>query len=826
MVVFFLFGWKFFLFLHIRKNLARKIYTRKIMIKRSFVFITFLLSAIIACCAGNMPHIRHFSESDGLPQSMVTCVMQDSKGYIWISSWNGLTHYDGYTFTHYKARQGDNCPLPSNRITFIRETADGNILCKCPDGFFLFNEKEKRFIALPKKKTDKGDRYRATLADSIAILSLPEYRNVETRILFKDNQDGYWVYTHHGLDRIWFGPGKIKTQKTAVEGEEAVRAAFVDGTRIFIGDKNGFLRITDLNGNTKGYICSDGAVTTKRTAFGANAYCIMKDSKGFLWIGTKPNGLFRLKETKKSGFTVKLFLPDPNNKWAINSNSIYSIIEDSRGRILVGTFKGGLNIIENAQTDSPKFINPDNILDNYPAEARQIHDIKEVNNNVLLIATNKGLYSCSLKSEPRKAVFYCNKRAPSDKESLSNDMVMAILQTSSGEIFVGTYGGGINAVSSKNLLSSDIRFKAFTTDNGMASDIVLNLCEDRTGSIWIVSERSLIQYAPKTKLFTNYSEGVFENNFSFSEMHPAFIAGSNTLLLGTTQGLLPIHISDISKSNFVPQIRFNAPTNIELTPDERNLSISFCALDYNINEKIQYAYMLEGLDNKWLYTSENRINISNIPAGTFRLHVRSTNGDGVWVNNEQTVTIHRTPYFNERPMAWMLYGALALIIVFFAVKVALYIRKLKRELKNLRLSSNERMEYLKVRIGDIIGGNDNRERTENDGFIEQSIFRKKAKEFVQNNLSNPDLNISVFAREMGVSRSVLYIQMKKEFDCTPNIYIVNRRMELASELLKADNGLNISEIAYRCGFSDPKYFSRCFKKATGYTPSDIREAKE
>lgn len=156
MVVFFLFGWKFFLFLHIRKNLARKIYTRKIMIKRSFVFITFLLSAIIAYCAGNMPHIRHFSESDGLPQSMVTCVMQDSKGYIWISSWNGLTHYDGYTFTHYKARQGDNCPLPSNRITFIRETADGNILCKCPDGFFLFNEKEKRFIALPKKKQTRA----------------------------------------------------------------------------------------------------------------------------------------------------------------------------------------------------------------------------------------------------------------------------------------------------------------------------------------------------------------------------------------------------------------------------------------------------------------------------------------------------------------------------------------------------------------------------------------------------------------------------------------------------------------------------------------------
>ncbi len=796
------------------------------MTKRTFAFITLLLYAIIAHCAGNMPHIKHFSESDGLPHSIVSCVMQDSKGYIWISSWNGLSRYNGYTFSHYKARQGDNCPLPNNRILVIRETADGNILCKCLDGFFLFNVKEKCFIALPKKKTDRVERYHATPADKAKILSLPEYANVETRILLKDRQNGYWVYTYRGLDRIWFSPSKIKPIKAAIEGEEVIRATFVDGTRVFVGDKNGFIRITNLKGNTKGYICRNGTVTPKRTAFGASAYCIMKDSKGFLWIGTKPHGLFRLKETGKGGFTVKSFLPDPANKWAINSSSIYSIIEDSRGRILLGTYEGGLNIIENAQSENPKFINSNNLLTNYPADALQIHDIKEVGNGVLLIATNKGLYSCSLKSDPRRTVFYCNKRVPADKESLSNDLVLAILKTCSGDIIIGTYGGGINVISSKNLLSSEIRFKALTTDSGMASDIVLNLCEDPTGNIWIVSERSLTQYSLKSKLFTNYSDGVFENDFSFSEMQPALITSSNTFLFGTTQGILPLSPSDIGKSRFVPQIRFEAPANIELTPEERNLSISFSALDYNINEKIQYAYMLEGLDNKWLYTSENHINISNIPAGTFRLHVRSTNGDGVWVNNKQTVTIHRTPYFNERPMAWMLYGALALVVVFLAAKVALYIQKLKKEIKNLRLSSDERMEYLKVRIGDIIVGNDNRETTENNGFIEQSTFRKKVKEFVQNNLSNPDINISTFASEIGVSRSVLYIQMKKEFDCTPNLYISNRRMELATELLKADNGLNISEIAYRCGFSDPKYFSRCFKKATGYTPSDIREAKE
>ena len=76
--------------------------------------------------------IRHFTESDGLPQSLITCVMQDSKGYIWISSWNGLSCYDGYSFSNFKARQGDNCPLVTNRILFIREVAGGDRITSSP----------------------------------------------------------------------------------------------------------------------------------------------------------------------------------------------------------------------------------------------------------------------------------------------------------------------------------------------------------------------------------------------------------------------------------------------------------------------------------------------------------------------------------------------------------------------------------------------------------------------------------------------------------------------------------------------------------------------
>lgn len=172
------------------------------------MLLSFLLTLLTGISlAGNTEvQITHFSEKDGLPQSVFTGIIQDSKGYIWISSWNGLCRYDGYSFFHYKARQGDNCHLPNNRILSISETKDGNILCKFHENkFFLFKCNEKRFVALPDRVKSQADRFRPTAQQKSMIGCLPEYKDIETRILYKDRQGGYWVFTHSGLDRGMLG---------------------------------------------------------------------------------------------------------------------------------------------------------------------------------------------------------------------------------------------------------------------------------------------------------------------------------------------------------------------------------------------------------------------------------------------------------------------------------------------------------------------------------------------------------------------------------------------------------------------------------------------
>ena len=766
--------------------------------------------------------IRHFTEDDGLPQGIVTCVVQDAKGYVWVSSWNGLSRYDGYTFTNFKAKPGDNSPLASNRISFIREAEGGNILCRGTGGFYLFKTAEKKFVALKDKKTDNGDRYRPGREQTALVASLPEYKGREIHILYKDRQGGYWIFSHRGLDRLTFSESKLSPVKSCAAGEEFIRTIFRDSkNRLFIGDKNGFLRIYSPNGTLDGYITNGGRISKNMTPFGANVYSMFQDSEGYLWLGTKPGGLFRMKDAENGGFTVRHFM-QAGSAGSINCNSVYSVKEDGKGRILVGTYGGGLNIIEDAWGETPHFVNASNGMPQYPESALFIHDIMVARDGTLLLATRKGLFASSLRHPPRRMTFARYKRMSADSTSLSENQIMALLQSRDGTVYVATYGGGLNIVSKSSSFEKNIGFIARYTENGMASDVVLNMCEDKEGMIWLVSEHSLMKYDPVKNTFANYSGGLFSGDFSFSEACPLYNAADGTMLFGTTQGVLTINVNDFAKSSYKPNIVFDTPDCINLSPEEHNFTVAFAAIDLNKNEPIRYAYMFEGVDDRWLYTTENRINLTNIPAGTHRLRVKSTNGDGVWMDNEKCVTVHRTPYFNERPVAWMLYGALSLIAIVLAFRTYRYIRVLEREIHDLKLSNDEKMEYLRMKLGDIVSRPNTAEGVENGDSIERTDFRDKVQRIVSEHLADTDYNVNTLAGDMFMSRSTLYVAMKKEMGCTPNNYILGVRLNEAYTMLKDERQLSVSEVAYRCGFSDPKYFSRCFKKAFAVTPSEIR----
>lgn len=772
--------------------------------------------------------ITRYGAADGLQESYIACGLQDTYGYIWFATRDGLVQYDGYQFKTYKAWPGDNCPLETNRIDYIQEQADHDILCYSGKQYYCFHRATGRFERLDTETRHESQALPRGKEAAERVMQLPEYRDVELKVRLIDRQGGIWIRSFRGLERVEFQPAPITPHKfSADEGEEHVRGIWADRKgRIWIADKNKFVRLFGNDRRPIGYLTSAGDISPTRQTFGHTVYGFHEDGEGNIWLGTKPDGLFRL-TPKGSGYSLTRYGHDERNPNSLSSSNVYSICEDSRHRLWIGTHGGGLNLMQPQPDGSVRFIHRGNGLRGYPDDnTDNIRCMHLMEGDILLIGTTNGLITCHLTRQPDGINFHLLQRNPGDATSLSNNNVMGIEQDRRGHIYIATNGGGVNRIVSTDLLTDTVRFRSYTSLNGMASDACLNVFADSHQDLWIVSEMALMRMDTATGLFTNYMKGLFQGGFLFTETKPLCLSGGQ-MIIATNQGVLHFSLNDVKKSQYVPPILFTCPDTLTVEPGGESFTLEFAALDYNKNEDIIYAYKMVGLDREWHYTKDNHVNFSSLPPGKYLFCVRSTNGDGIWVDNEKCITIHRKAAFNETRWAWMLYGGLMLIFLFVAYKTWTYVSQLKREMSNYRLATGEQLEYMASRIKELMGRDSQLPPPTTAGLAEDEAddgFAERAAAFVEQNIGNSDLDVEQFAAAMFMSRSQLYLKSKKTFDMSPGNYIQHHRILKARQLL-IHSSASVSEIAFACGFSDPKYFSRTFKKATGMNPTEYQKAQ-
>ena len=764
--------------------------------------------------------IQHFGEKEGFSTTVVQHMIQDNRGYIWLATWDGLRRYDGYRFETFKAIPGDKSPIETNRFSYIEEDSKGNIICISNEKPYLFNIKSRQFEPYQDKKV-KTAIYHAPQQVLDIISQIREFDAIEVNILLTDHQQGIWVYTHRGLERISFVPKPIRTELTNGEKEQVISSLYTDHYgRLWTADKQGFIRISNPKGVIH-WLAPDGSMKTQRVCFGYAAYCIYEDSQGNIWIGTKPGGLFRLKE-EGSRYQVKHFIHDNHDNYSLNCDGVYDIIEDSQHRIIIATFGGGLNIGETQNDGTIRFIHCGNQLKQFPKAGLKSRCVFLQPDGTTLLGTNDGLYTFSLREPYEQMHFYVNHRQPDKPQSISNNYVLQILKTRNGDLYLATSGGGTERIISTRLLSDTIRFEHHSVREGISSDMNQTLAEDMNGNLWIVSAGSVSLLDTRTGVVTNFWRLLTEAGNEFTEATPALLPDSS-MVLGTTNGTLTLKHSQMQKSTYVPPILFDCEKVVRLSSNERDFTVHFAALDYDKNEEIIYAYRMEGIDSLWRYTRQNELNYAGMAPGTYILHIKSTNGDGVWTDNETTITLHRAANFNETPWAWMLYGGLVALLMIAIVATVRYIQTLKRELKDVRLTSMEQIEMLGARLKELLPISESvkeiREDSPKQLNASDRLFAERLKAFVERNIANSELSVQEIANGMNVSRTVLFVRMNRIFDSSPNNYVLNTRINHAKRLLK-EPGVRISDVAYQCGFSDPKYFSRCFKKLTGCLPKD------
>jgi len=259
--------------------------------------------------------------------------------------------------------------------------------------------------------------------------------------------------------------------------------------------------------------------------------------------------------------------------------------------------------------------------------------------------------------------------------------------------------------------------------------------------------------------------------------------------------------------------------SIVIDTDERDFTVSYAALDYTDNSDICYRNRING--GRWNYSgSRHSLTFYDVQPGSYLLEVQSTDHYGRWADNGRQLVIVVTPHWYETLWARIAAGLLAVVLITAVVYTLLYIRQLSRQRRELL------RKYM--RLMEQSGENDATPAGEEDhgmGQLELESadrrFMVRVRMYIEENIANEDANLEDMAAYAAVSRSTLNRKLKTLVGITATQLLIEARMQKACYLLQhaGDEKPNIAAIAYQCGYTDPKYFSRCFKQKYGVAPS-------
>lgn len=791
------------------------------MRNRAWFIISLIATAVLA--QQQKVDTRRFDENSGLSHTHATQILQDNKGMIWISTWNGLCRYDGYEFERMATRPGDGCSMPSDRIRDIWLNDDGKgIFCLVEDSLFLFDLNTCQF-------RDIASRQEMTRAKELR--NSKKNRGVFNGkyIEFTDRQGQEWqVHKYEVIcNRTLQEPCTPQPQPQPAE----IRCMAKDRkNRCWITTKeDAVVRLYDDKMQLTGYLLPNGSIAQHPGAWQYPIYCICQTHDGTLWMGSKPGGLIRLKETS-GGFVVEKIegLPVPN---------VYDIKEDSKGRLWIATLGGGIACMLNPQAQTPTIITH---FDKYPASlAQKVRYIHLAGDNTLIATTTEGLIVGEMAEDISRTRFRLHRKEAGRTTSLSCNATMDVIEDDRHRLFVSTESGGINEIISKDLTTDTLSFRRCQIKGGWPTDVVLSMVYHK-GHILAVSNNQLIDYDPQREEGAVFDMSFFGRPYRFSEARPV-MTPQGQWLIGTSEEALLLDTAKMRRQSYVPALVLtgiaiqNGQNNLaadnldtlRLSPTERSLTIHFAALDYTNPQRIRYAYKLGKDEEAWnTIGNGHSLTLLDLKPDTYILSIRSTNGDGTWVDNTRRLVIIAEPTFWETPWAMLLITAIILLIAAIVIYTLLYIRRVNRRQRETLEAYLALLDKETRRQGDKETGRQEDRETRSQELAlkpEDDAFIKRVVHFVEEHLGDSDISIGDMADAAAVSRSGLQRKLKQLMGVTPIDFLREARIKKACQLLR-ETDLTIVEIAYKCGFSDAKYFSKSFKASVGKSPTDYKNA--
>jgi ligand-binding sensor domain-containing protein/signal transduction histidine kinase len=631
---------------------------------------------------------RSFSGKDGLLNDFVRTVYQDSKGQIWIGTDNGLFQFrggriervdnsngmppiavhaihedhrgrlwaggskllclNGGRYQEYRlAGEGSQ-----NRVKSITQTRDGTMWVGTIGGLYSMVSGADSFRKVKEtsgtvrflKETSDGTLWIGTIGHGIykysknefSQMTAPESLPSNTVLnLFEDIESNIWVGTQAGMLRL---------SKTPIQTVTLPDAGDYDAETVY-GDPNGDLWIAAANL----FRFRDGKATSVRLPgiSGVRIRNVFRDNEGALWIGTEGRGVFRLSGTNLAQYMVKDGLVN---------NFIRAFLQGGDGSMWVATDEGVSRWHDGRFTN---YQERDGLC------YFSTRTLAEDRNGDIWVGTDRGVSHLQGGRFAKDAV----------TEALRHEKIWAIREDSDGGLWFGTRTGGLYRWRFGKLVH-------FTTAQGLASNSIYELLQDRRDNFWIsgpngisvISRRELDTIAedpshPLSLTLYGISDGLETTQMYGAEKPGGVVTSQGEVWFASNKGPVRVSLNPAPPEGPAPVVIDSVLADglqvpdlqkLSLSPDNAKIEVHYSVIQLRSQERVRFRYMLDGFDKSWTDASSRRVAYyTNLPPGSYQFRVQAFEMSNPQQIAETAVEIVQRPHFYRT--AWFLGCSLLLV---------------------------------------------------------------------------------------------------------------------------------------------------------------------
>lgn len=747
--------------------------------------------------------------------------------------------------------------LDGNSVKCLDEDQNGNLYIGTDNGLYrmAMNNSLEHFV--------HDSRNEATIPNNIVWSC------------YVDKWQNVWIGTDHGLSRLSTHTYYCFTSldKITFSGEGNCLHAILQ-TRSgdwWMGGTNGLIHYAEgvrVQGTTSEY---QNVVWYKQNNPSAplahnRVRKIYEDKEGDVWICTDHGiNLYQ----KSTGKLLNFIVYDKTGKYS--TAWAYDILQDQKGRMWMASYQGGVFVL-----DKQRLLAAISLSSAATATCVADYHFSDKGKNALsglhigqLVLDGKGFVWASSYNHLDRI----DTRTLRISHIPGTDAINYLMKSDNGNVWVG-YNSSVKCY----MVNLPMKGKEVESKEWKIGAKVVSMC-DVEGKVWVVADNACSVLDPKNNSFRFIIPMENPNNIYYSKLNHEVVMGGNDGFISIRADLsMP---KDDKAQLLLAGIVVNGrqtqdallDENIEGTPgvspvglktlvlkhDENNFTLQLSDLPFADHPTAVYAYRLEGSDHEWHYLDKGNLDITynGLSYGDYHLTVHVVDGEGNIGDEVYQLEISVLPPWYLTIWCKLFYLTLLIVGIAWVIN-AHFVRKQLKEAKkqkeeileqvqarmqfyanladDLRNAaahhSFEEVNHLVVSNLDVNASGSESESAMIVNFngqqttpeVEIDELDKKLldeiKETIEENMVDSDFNVSILQEKMGMGNKQLYRKLKALTGQSPVEYIRDMRMQKAAKLLKAGK-FSVSEVMYTVGFSNSSYFSKCFSKAFGMTPTEF-----